>query len=96
LSTLVVNLPLVTSSGGSGGGDASAANQVVTNTKLDTITNRITPTLLSGILFDDIQATYPLDEVELYSYYYLTNLVAEIEVTYTDATKEILTRVRKL
>lgn len=36
MSTLVLNLPL-TSSGSGGGGDATAANQVLANTKLDTL-----------------------------------------------------------
>lgn len=52
--------------------------------------------LLSGLSYDDIQVTYPTSSTENYNYYLLTNLIATVEVTYTDATKAILERVQRI
>ena len=52
--------------------------------------------LLAGISFDDIQATYPSSTTENYYYYLSTVLQATVQVTYSDSTKEVLTRARRI
>ena len=52
--------------------------------------------LLEGISYDDMQAEYPTITKEIYSYFSNTILVAQIEVTYTDSTKDVLLRVRRI
>lgn len=52
--------------------------------------------LLQGIEYNDIQVTYPTNETELYSYYLGATLKAQIEVTYTNLSKQDLLRVRRL
>jgi len=52
--------------------------------------------LMAGLTYDDIQATYPTTLTENYSYYYLTNLVATVEVTYSDLAKTIFLRARRI
>jgi hypothetical protein len=52
--------------------------------------------LLDGINYDDIQATYPNATTENYEYYLDSILQATIQVTYTDSTKGILLRARRV
>lgn len=52
--------------------------------------------LLSGVQYDDIQATFPTSTTELYTYLKQTITVAQVEVTYSDSTKKTLIRARKL
>jgi hypothetical protein len=52
--------------------------------------------LLHGILYDDIQVTYPTSSTELYTYKLMTVQKAQIQVTYTDSTKVTLLRAQKL
>jgi hypothetical protein len=52
--------------------------------------------ILSGITYDDIQATYPNLTTENYSYYLDAVLVATVQVTYSDSTKAVLTRARRI
>ena len=52
--------------------------------------------LLSGLSYDDLRATYPDSVTENYSYYLKDVLVATVQVTYTDSTKDILTRARRI
>jgi hypothetical protein len=52
--------------------------------------------LIQGIEYDDIQATFPNNTTEQYSYYLLTVLQATIEVTYTNECKKILLRARRV
>lgn len=51
---------------------------------------------LSGIEFDDIQVTYPETNIENFAYFKDSELQLTIEVTYADATKKLLTRVRTI
>ena len=44
---------------------------------------------------DTIEATYPTDATEVYTYKDSGDTVATITVTYTDSTKEVLTSVVK-
>ena len=52
--------------------------------------------LLSGVEFDDIQATYPTTTTERFDYYLSTVLKASILITYTTSSKNILLRVQRL
>ena len=52
--------------------------------------------LLQGISYDDIQAEFPSSTVTLYKYYLNLNLVATIEVTFTDSSHCDVIRARKL
>lgn len=52
--------------------------------------------LLSGKSYDDIQVTYPNSTTENYAYYLSTSLVATVEVTYTDSSKGVLLRARRV
>jgi hypothetical protein len=52
--------------------------------------------LLEGVSYDDIQVTYPSSSTERYAYFLSSTLQATIEVTYSDSTKEVLTRVRRI
>lgn len=52
--------------------------------------------LLEGIVYDDIQATYPNATTENYAYYLNAVLQATIQVTYTNASKSILIRARRI
>jgi len=78
------------------GGDASAANQVIGNNYLQSINQRQQGSLLANIEFDEIQVDYPTATKEVYTYYSSAALVRTIEITYSDSTKRVLTRVRKL
>jgi len=49
--------------------------------------------LLEGITFDNILASYPSAVVEVYAYRTGVTLEATVTVTYTDATKKYLTSV---
>lgn len=49
--------------------------------------------LLQGVEYDTIEATYPSAVVEVYAYKKLTVLQATITVTYTDATKDRVSTV---
>lgn len=52
--------------------------------------------LLQGIEYNDIQVAYPTNETEVYSYYLDATLKAQIEVTYTNLSKQELLRVRRI
>ena len=52
--------------------------------------------LLSGASYDEIQATYPTTTTELYTYYLDSSSVAVVEITYTDSTKKVFLRARRL
>lgn len=52
--------------------------------------------LLENIQYDDIQATYPTSTTEVYSYYLGSVLQASIEVSYTNSSKNIFVRARRL
>lgn len=60
------------------------------------VSGQDTGELLEGISYDDIQATYPSATIENYSYYLNEVLQATIEVTYSNASKEVLLRARKI
>jgi uncharacterized iron-regulated membrane protein len=45
--------------------------------------------LLEGLVFDAVEATYPSSVVEVYSYKQSGTLVATITVTYTNPSKNI-------
>ena len=47
--------------------------------------------ILSGIEYDEVQATYPTGTTEVYTYKLSTVTVAVVTVTYTDATKSNIT-----
>ncbi len=95
---LIVNGSAFTTGGSTTitGGDASAANQVIGNSYLQNINSKTQGSLLSNINFDEITVAYPTSTKELYSYYLTAGLVATIEVSYSDATKRVLTRVRRI
>jgi hypothetical protein len=70
---------------------------------IDEIDNRKTfirtgkqESLLSGISYDDIQATYPDPLTVIYSYYFNSNLVAQIEVTYSQPNQKGFLRARRI
>jgi hypothetical protein len=51
--------------------------------------------ILSGIKYDQVQATYPTTSQEVYTYSLSASVVATITVNYSDATKKnILSLVR--
>lgn len=52
--------------------------------------------LLSGISFDDIQATYPDALTSIYTYYLAGNQVAQIEVTYGQPNQKEFLRARRI
>lgn len=52
--------------------------------------------VLSGVSYDDIQVTYPNSTTENYLYYLSASLQATIQVTYTNASKSDLLRVRRI
>ena len=52
--------------------------------------------LVLGQDYDDLVVTYPTTTTELYTYLLEAAQVFEIEVTYSTAAKEILTRVREI
>ena len=52
--------------------------------------------LLQGISYDDIQAEFTSSTITLYKYYLNLNLVATIEVTFTDSSHSDVIRARKL
>ena len=52
--------------------------------------------LIEGVQYDDIQASYPTASTENYSYYLDTILQATIEVSYTDSTKIVFLRARRI
>jgi len=52
--------------------------------------------ILRGVQYDDVQATYPNSTTENYAYYLNGNLQATIEVTYTNASKSIFLRARRI
>lgn len=66
------------------------------NGKVDAVVIEGDIGLLEGVSYDDIQATYPTSSTEVYSYYLAGNLVAQIEVTYSNSSKNTLTRVRRI
>lgn len=59
---------------------------------------RVSPiaSLLSGVDFDKIEATYPTTSTELYSYRLDGILKAQILVTYTNASKSIFVSAERL
>lgn len=50
-------------------------------------------TLLEGVQFDSILASYPSAEVEVYTYQLAAVTQAIVTVTYTTSTKDVLTSV---
>lgn len=52
--------------------------------------------LLEGFVFNDVQVTYPSGVIENYAYYLGASLVTTVEVTYTDASKKDLLRIRRI
>lgn len=52
--------------------------------------------LLSGVSYDDIQATFPTSTTELYTYLKASVTVAQIEITYSNSSKQTLLRARRL
>lgn len=52
--------------------------------------------LLEGVQYDDIQASYPTPETEIYTYRLATVAVAQVEVTYTNSSKAVFLRARRL
>lgn len=54
-----------------------------------------TGTMLSGIVFDEIQATYPTSTTEIYQYILQSNVVATITITYTDSCKSQIQSVMR-
>lgn len=52
--------------------------------------------ILQGVEYDEIQATYPSPDVELYTYFKSAIEVASVEVTYTDNTKQTLLSVKRV
>jgi hypothetical protein len=75
---------------------ATSANQVTGNNSLQSIDTKMQGSLLSNIQFDEIQVVYPTSTTEQYAYYLTSTLATTIEITYSDATKRVLTRVRKI
>lgn len=57
------------------------------------ITTGTDGSLLAGVTFDRIDASYPSASVEVYEYSLSAVLQATITVTYQDATKELITSV---
>lgn len=53
-------------------------------------------TLLTGIEYDTIEATYPTATLESYAYKLGSDLKATILITYSDSTKETLLSVVRL
>lgn len=98
MSTVVLNLPLVTSGGGGGGGggDASASNQVIGNNYLNQINQKSAGSLLANIKYDRIDFSDPSSSSEQMDYYLLGSLTASILLTYTDSSKSKLLRAEKL
>jgi len=52
--------------------------------------------LLSGVKYNDIQATYPTGSTELYTYLFDSTIVAQIEITYTNSSKTNFLRARRV
>lgn len=52
--------------------------------------------LIQGISYDDIQATFPSSAITVYSYYLSGSLQAQVEVTFTDASKSDVLRARRI
>ena len=52
--------------------------------------------LLAGLTYNDIQATYPDSVTENYTYLFDGDIVATIEVTYSDSTKSVFIRARRV
>ena len=86
MSTVVVNLPLVSGGGGGGAGDASAANQVIGNNYLSQINNK-TPKL-----FTRTEMSYTSTE-DIFERYIGATLTETLTITYTDSSKTVITRI---
>lgn len=78
------------------GGDATAANQVIGNSTLSSINTKTAGNLLGGVQFDDFQTTFPSPTIEVYSYYLSGVLQATVEITYTNTTKNVTLRARRI
>lgn len=52
--------------------------------------------ILSGITFDKVSASRPSPEIIVYSYYFKNELVAQVEVSYTDATKKEFVEAKRI
>lgn len=74
-------------------GAPSAAREVFVGNKVEILGDI---GLVQGIEYDDIQASYPDSSTENYSYYLQNELVAIIEVTYTNSSKNIFLRARRI
>ena len=75
---------------------ATDISSLATHAKQDDIISELQS--LTGFeipAFDTIEATYPTDTTEVYTYKSSGDTVAAITVTYTDDTKEVLSSVAK-
>lgn len=52
--------------------------------------------LLSGIQYDDIQASFPNSTTEIYTYLKDSVIVAQIQITYSNASKATFLRAQRL
>lgn len=74
---------------------AKAFRQSGTNTKISVGIEGDTG-LLEGVSYDDIVISYPTNSTELYTYFKNAVQVAAIEVTYSNSSKNILIRARRV
>ena len=75
-----------------GGSDETLIGNIGDRLKVDTSV----PSLLNGIIHDDIQVSYPTSTTEQYAYYLSAVLQATIEITYSNSSKLVLTRARRI
>lgn len=47
-----------------------------------------TGSIISGLQFDEIQATYPNNTTEIYQYILDSELIATVTITYTNSSKD--------
>lgn len=93
MTTLVLNLPITSSSGGgSGSGDASEAQQIIGNGYLNQINNKTPGNLLANKSFDRMEFSFTSTE-DIIEYYNGAMLTATVTVTYTDNTKATMLNV---
>lgn len=52
--------------------------------------------LLEGVSYDEVQATYPSPTAEIYSFLLASTQVAQIEVTYSNSSKQALISVKRV
>jgi hypothetical protein len=72
-------------------------NKVVKRVKVsDVVDANINNSILSGVIFDSVQITYPNVTTELYKYFSETVLTATVTVTYVAANKREIQSVTKI